>query len=428
MARLKFSPKQFAAWYLVHARDDVLLTSDQQYWYQTAGSALATLLAGAQYSEQDQLRILYRFAYLVAPFLGPAPEPDMALWPSFMTDDHTPIELSWDFHTGTEPPTIRYSIEPISPDAGTCSNPYNAKAGPDFRRALLKTFPDTDTTCLSHFEKFFCQPWDNDVPEGHLSTVFWAFDLRDTASTSKAYFFPGTIARATKQSNLAVVTRVILSAPGFCLRKQNPLGVFVGYVEQHPQLQLEVDMLALDLVPIDESRFKIYFRDRRTSFASVRENMSLGGQIQGEEFEIGMQRLKTLWDALMSTRGLPDDTPLPDNDHRTAGILYNVEFRAQSKQPKVKIYIPVRHYARNDEHVVETLIWFLSNENNSQSELRKTAARPEQYQACLHGIFNKADMTAGSGIHTYIGCSVQNHGKLRVVSYINPQVAKFRHK
>jgi hypothetical protein len=38
-----------------------------------------------------------------------------------------------------------------------------------------------------------------------------------------------------------------------------------------------------------------------------------------------------------------------------AGILYNMEFRLGSEIPKVKVYIPVGHYARSDWHVLMAL-------------------------------------------------------------------------
>lgn len=62
--------------------------------------------------------------------------------------------------------------------------------------------------------------------------------------------------------------------------------------------QLEIDMLAIDMIApfvtnVDGGngdRIKLYFRSRRTSFASVREMLTLGGQLKGYiDFAAGLE-------------------------------------------------------------------------------------------------------------------------------------------
>lgn len=381
LGHLSAKPK---AWHALETRGLSLLSSHQQYWYHTVGLVLATLLDNAGYSYRAQVSILYRFAGLVTPTLGRAPDPGFPRWKSFMTDDHTPVELSWDFHTGAERPTIRYSIEPIALDAGTAANPNNDRAGADFKQDLLHAFPETDMTWFNHFEECFVHDWGDDTPEGHRSTVFWAFDLKEKGGTTKAYFFPGTVARATKRTNLEAVSDAIVDAPGYRAGGVPSFDLFTSYVNRSPDIRFEVDMLALDLVHVDKSRLKIYFRDRRTDFASVRDSMSLGGQLQGPDFEEGMKRLKVLWDSLLGTEGLPEDVPLPHKGHRTAGILYNIEFRMNSKNPLVKIYIPARHYAEDDQQIIDTLCWYMTEEVGRRRGLPTAAVSARLYSKCMH--------------------------------------------
>ncbi|KAH6972788.1 aromatic prenyltransferase [Ilyonectria sp. MPI-CAGE-AT-0026] len=373
-------------WHLVKARADGLLSSQQQYWYQAVGYVLAALVDSAGYSHPRQVSILNHFASLVTPYLGVAPWSDLPRWKSFMTDDHTPVELSWDFHTGIEQPTIRYSIEPIGLDAGTVANRRNDRAAADFKQGLVKAFPDTDTAWLDHFEACFNVCPTDGVSEGHRSTMFWAFDLTEQAITNKAYFFPGAVAYARNRSKLAVIEDAITSAPGYSSENLMSFNAFTDYVGQHLDVKLEVDMLALDLVPVDKSRLKIYFRDRRTDFRAVHENMSLGGRIKDPDFEMGMQRLRRLWDALLNTRDTPDNVPLPHKDHRTAGILYNVEFRMHAKVPVVKVYIPVRHYAKNDQQIISALTGFLTEKVGKQRGLAVAPVNHEVYSRCLQNI------------------------------------------
>ena len=45
-----------------------------------------------------------------------------------MTDNHTPVEFSWDWGCANDEPTVRYSIEPIGCNAGTPKDPLNEHA------------------------------------------------------------------------------------------------------------------------------------------------------------------------------------------------------------------------------------------------------------------------------------------------------------
>ncbi|KAF5661755.1 tryptophan dimethylallyltransferase 1 [Fusarium heterosporum] len=370
----------------INARVDTDFDIHQQYWHSAVGNALSKLLSSAGYSTRSQSRILYQFVSLVAPYLGASPIFGQPPWKSFMTDNHTPVELSWDFHTGTSQPMIRYSMEPISLDAGTASNPHNETAATDFTRRTMEAFPDTDATLFDHFQDFFNRGWTKDTPEGHSTTMFWAFDLKDSATTNKAYFFPGAIAHATNTSTLDVVSAAIYSAPGCVPESMISWPVFTDFVNQRVNLNLEMDMLALDLVPLGQSRLKVYFRDRRTNFNSVTEMMSLGGKVHGHQFDSGIRNLKSLWQALLNTNELPDDASLPQNDHRTAGILYNVEFRAHSELPKVKIYIPVRHYAQNDMQIISALRGFLKKQCSNLPDAPVEPVYAEYYSDCLQKI------------------------------------------
>ncbi|KAM5341275.1 hypothetical protein ACJ41O_015384 [Fusarium nematophilum] len=241
-----------------------------------------------------------------------------------------------------------------------------------------------DTTLFDHFQAVFqSRRYDNKGSEDHPSTLFWAFDLKEGEIMNKAYFFPSAAASATNQSAMAVISDAIKSAPGWSSETSRSFDTFVDYVNEHPELSLEIDMVSLDLVHIDMSRLKIYFRDRRTNFRAVHDTMSLGGRATDPNFEEGIQKLRRLWDALLGTHNVADDVPLPYKYHRTAGILYNVEFRIHSETPKVKVYIPVRHYAKSDQHIVTSLTGFWAEEARKRRDGWKAPAYKERYSECL---------------------------------------------
>ena len=125
-----------------------------------------------------------------------------------------------------------------------------------------------------------------------------------------------------------------------------------------------MDMLAIDLVDPTTSQLKIYVRSRETSFSSLERTMTLGNRISTPELAQGLRNLKRLWDALFELGAPPDsDAPLPICEHPTAGILYNIELGLGSVQPKVKVYIPVRHYARNDARIAQAVGQYLDEVN-----------------------------------------------------------------
>ncbi|KAK6951539.1 hypothetical protein Daesc_006060 [Daldinia eschscholtzii] len=332
-----------------------------RYWWKSSGYALAVLLEKAGYSSHAQYDIL-RFVRGITPSLGAAYIPGRQRWKSFMTDDHNPIELSWDWRTSGKSPKIRFSIEPVGVHAGTHLDPNNQYAASRLLESMLQLLPATNMEWLAHFRQRLSGEDVKGSVEGHQSKEFYAFDLGEEGIISKAYFFPGFKAIATRRSNLDVISDTIETAPGCSPEKLQALRIFRDYACDLSSPQLEMDMLAIDLVDPKESRFKIYFRIRDTSFASVRDAMTLGNRIRTPDMERGLEDLRSVYHALLG-RGTgedADDVQLPAKDHRTAGILYNVEFKYGSKSPKVKAYLPVRHYARSEEAVMSAVDAYLS--------------------------------------------------------------------
>jgi DMATS type aromatic prenyltransferase len=348
-----------AVWHQVDSKFRHSLSFHGRYWWWKSGYALAVLLYNAEYSSLAQYQSLAFFVTVIAPSLGAANEPPLGAkaWSSFMTDDGNPVELSWAWGTGTKLPTIRFSIEPVGIHAGTPTDPENRHATSRFRQALLRSLTRTNVEWFDHFDaQLNCYDIANGLAhEGHSSQIFYAFDLAEDGITSKAYFFPGFRAGATGETNLSVISQAIATAPYCVPENLEALSVFQKFATSSSGLALEMDMLAIDLIDPMASRLKIYFRSRETSFTSVQHIMTLGNRTTTPELVQGVRNLKQLWDAVLERKGSQEDTPLPASDHRTAGLLYNVEFRLGSALPKVKIYIPVRHYVSSDMKIIHGL-------------------------------------------------------------------------
>ncbi|KAI1342699.1 aromatic prenyltransferase [Xylariaceae sp. FL0016] len=394
-----------------------------RWWWRSTGYALAVLLERARYSGHAQYQLL-KFVQAITPSLGVAQEPGKEIvWKSFMTDDYNPVELSWDWCTGDKAPKIRFSIEPIGLEAGTIRDPNNEEGATKLLETMVRILPSTNMEWLGHFQRQLNGQEARGCVEGHPTREFYAFDLGETGVVSKAYFFPGFKARATQRSNFDIILDTIHTAPGATPEKLQALKMFQDYVCDPRTPPLEMDMLAIDLVDPAESRFKIYFRIRDTSFASVHHTMTLGSRIQKPELGRGLQDMRALYHALLGPgvggEELGDAAPLPAKDHRTAGMLYNVEFKYGSKSPKVKAYLPVRHYAQSEEAVVSAV-----NAHLYSAKPASQAAHMVHYHEAIKTIFSREALSARSGLHTYIGCSVEAGGELRLVSYLNPRQSK----
>lgn len=269
-----------------------------------------------------------------------------------MTDDHNPIELSWELREPKSKPVVRFSIECVGLLAGTSEDPENERISITFK----PSDPQADVW-FNHFDSFFGLRTIESPDPDHQSKIFWAFDLGEDDITSKAYFFPGRRIVAATSTNLEAITEAITTAPGYGSQQLHGLSLFIEFQQKQQAFRsTEIEMLAIDLLEPRESRLKIYFRDRRTSFAALRQTMTLDGQIMSIQLESGLAQLKKLWCLLFcQSADVSDDTELPPNEHRTAGLLYNIEFRPGRILPTVKVYLPVRHYSLSDQQILMAL-------------------------------------------------------------------------
>ncbi|KAI0423305.1 aromatic prenyltransferase [Xylaria grammica] len=227
---------------------------------------------------------------LIAQNLGIFPTLDYAQsWERFMTGEGSPVELSWDWGTDDSRPTIRYSIEPIGLTADTSFDPLNLLVGEAFESQLVKALPNLRVEWLRHFQDFFKDRGNNGCESvnshDHNTSIFYAFDLTDTNTTAKAYFLPKFRAIARKESNLKVLMQAIQIAPYSSEGNLNVLSIFSDFSNDTASAHLEYEMLAIDLIDPQQSRLKIYFRYRETSFNSVASRQaSTVGSYTGAEY------------------------------------------------------------------------------------------------------------------------------------------------
>lgn len=362
-----------SAWHQVNSELNGLENVHHRFWWRKhAGQGLAILLHHAGYPRDLQYRDLKFFADIVAPHLGISEEEtgkDTFRWPSFMTDDGTPLELSWDWGTTDQPPMIRYSIEPVGLHAGSRLDPKNSLAGPALQQKLIQSLPDMHLEWFNHFQDFF-NPRNQDIvgpvdAEDHSTSIFYAFDLSALGVTVKTYFFPKFRADLNCLSNLDVLSQAIHSAPYVRRHNLDAWFMFHDFCSEAQNMGLEHEMLAIDHIDPLKSRLKIYFRNRETSFSSVMNVMTLGGRLKNQKLYQGLKDLKRLWNSVFEVDTAPNQS-LPHTAHRTAGLLYNVEFKLGDAFPVAKIYLPVRHYSSSDDAIMRGLDEYFKYHNRGK--------------------------------------------------------------
>ena len=301
----------------------------------------------------------------VAPSLGPHPRGTgrPKSWESFMTDDHTPVEVSWCWSTSMKTPTVRYSVEPIGHLAGQAVDPINTAASLRLLGQSLPLAPELDLFLHRHFQRsLMTKDVSSNISKSDtpLSQSFMAFDLLQSSIVVKQYYLPGWKASKEGTSKFDIVDDATKRLPVFSATMAHSYNVFSEFLATFPeQLRPAVEIVAIDCLEPAQSRLKIYVRYRETTLASVLKMLTLGGRVPKTQEE--QASLRELWCLVfgLDQKEHLDSLSLPGKDHRTGGILYYYEFKGGSSMPKSKVYLPVRHYAQEDDQIARGLSQYL---------------------------------------------------------------------
>ena len=339
--------------------------SDFQFWWRATGIPLAVLLENAGYAIDSRCQYLLFYYCYVVPELGARSDAQglPRYWKSFMTDHFSPIEMSWEWGCGGENPTIRFSIEPIGPYAGTPADPLNQYAIARLVHQYQRQLPNCDLRLFEHFSReLLSYSHSSSGSQGHGSRTFIAVDFGEDIML-KAYFLPTFKAAELRQSSWTVISQAIQNLPDYSPSSFPGLSVLQKFLIESPQGSgLEAEILAIDCVAPATSRLKVYMRSHSTNFDSVRGVMRLGGVLDEPSLDHGLEELWELWkNVLPLGQKFSSAEDLPNLDHRTAGVLYYFDTRQGKPLPGVKVYLPVRHYAQNDLAIAEGLRAYLES-------------------------------------------------------------------
>ncbi|KAK3988779.1 tryptophan dimethylallyltransferase-domain-containing protein [Cladorrhinum sp. PSN332] len=351
----------------------MLRANDLDWWWKTRSPHLE-LLGNTGYKIESRMEALVFLYKIITPHL----------------DDFTPAEYSWKWGRGNEPPKIQYRVEAISPLAGSEFDPFNQAATKDMIDRLSSVTPNLDLRLFYHFWTRLIGPSSpaSAPKDSQQSTVFLAFETSRNGDISvKAYFVPIASAECTAAKQISDVIR-----SSGC-SNLHAIDNLESYLKSDPQgSTLDPIMLGIDCIKPSESRLKIYARTRFTSFNSLQE----------------------LWNR---TLGLSTETPIAEElltcNNATAGALSYFDVSPKSAVPDVKVYIPVRHYAKSERQIAEGLTGFMTDR-----------ARGRWTEAYIDAVERLGAETGGIDntlwVYTYVTAAYQGR-ELAVTSYLNPR-------
>ncbi|KAL8792414.1 MAG: hypothetical protein Q9195_005028 [Heterodermia aff. obscurata] len=366
--------------------------------------------------------------------MGPAPRLNGSTikWKSQLQLDGTPMEYSWKWNSPTGKPNVRYGVEPIGQFAGTELDPLNKQPAQELLYRLAGVLPSVDLGWTNHFMSTL---FDHDNTKyaqeaaagARLSTsLMVSVELLPSGPALKTYFQP----RKLGQTGL-----MPLSNWESAIAQLDPTNAarsaLHDYLRTSPEGQLlNPFCLSVDNLAPATARLKWYFNSPHTSFASVRDIMTLGGRITTPHLSAQLADLQLLVNALA---GLPADFPAeaeipaaasPQYDASAqdnfaelptllVGNVYFFDVPPGKSLPEIKFYTPVRNLGRDDLSLARELTGWM--------EKRGRGAYCKAYVGMLEALAEHRRLDEGWGVQTFLSCQFKGDGGLDITSYLAPE-------
>ncbi|CAI6236748.1 unnamed protein product [Periconia digitata] len=394
-------------------RNGLALPQHAQKWWDKTAPKLGHMLQGAGYDAHEQYKILLFFWRYIVIHFGPYPEESqkdssLPFWKSFMTDDNSPMELSWAWDSINSLPEIRFSIEAIGFKAGTAEDPSNQLETLKLMSELKVTQPQFVWELFEYFHNAF-QPSsagpNSNQEFPHRSSLGLGFKCSRVSMRIGAYLTPPVLdPTASWNYTYDVISKFRKDETSFPTARQ--LHDFLTQTETGKELRFVG--LGIDCVKINKSRLKIYVRSRETSVESMRNILTMNGTMPEPWTDSILKKLYTLLD--MVAPGYKDSQV---NTAQTAGMLYNFDIHSGRKEPYSRIYIPVKHYGIDDLSIAQGLERFQKIQGRTDEDQSRS------YLEMLRQVYNKRKLEDGKGLQTFIAISPKD-GSLAIAAYVSP--------
>jgi len=421
--------------------------SNSDTWWQITGRQLAAIMDAAGYTREKQYEALLFHYHWTVPYMGRAPGPwlhssDKVPWKSLLALDGTPIEYSWKWNTSkpSSTPKVRYVVEPIGRNAGTELDPLNQQASMELLFRLKKILAGMDNTWACHF---LATLFDHDLAVfskeaargGYLGTsVQLAVEFHEETTAIKSYFFPRKYSQAGLMplgqwqkcmDQLRVAPELEPGTLGSAFRTTARTAVDEFLATNSYGQSLTPISIAVDNVTPETSRLKWYFHTTHTSFASVRQMMTLGGSIASNKLPGLLDQLASLPKVVNGLRDdFPEDAEVPagpdletdldfgDLSKALKGYLYYFDIAPGNAVPEIKLFVPTRYYGQDDLTLGRGLTgWMEANGRGSYCQ---------RYLGMLESIAEQRQLNEGKGLQTYVSCLFKK-GDLDITTYLGAE-------
>ncbi|KAJ6588786.1 aromatic prenyltransferase [Mycena capillaripes] len=385
-------------------------------WWNTIALPIISFMRRQNYPE-DSLDAYTKFwRDKLLPLLGPCKTP---AYPSWITDDHTPVEFSIILGNGNKS-SVRFAFEPSAlPLAGDRSIETLRRTLERLSRALpMEPKFDLEWFEICAEELLLNEAQDRPVTELPVSeTCLVGFDCAEYSASAKAYFMPRIRSLVSKEKPEDMVKRATdrmgLGEPWTKISQFLSRFTLGG--------RPEIDIVAIDCVPGARNRLKVYFRADLESYAQMEYLLRLGGLLSAADVSVGLYNARLIWDAMTQVHGVPVITNgSPSQSSTFPGALIYYELKQGADVPSSKVYLPVQRYLPNDlaiSHAVEHLA----------SQLAKSSAMAKGYSDFIQKTFSHRALSARTGIHTYVACTLKPGGS-DISIYYSPETYALERK
>ena len=183
-------------------------------------------------------------------------------------------------------------------------------------------------------------------------------------------------------------------------------------------------MLGWDNVEPSESRLKWYFLCTNTTFAALREIMTMGGLL-----EVSEEKLQDLRSMMLALLNLPDDFPDTERfpaappvgktwlDHENLFECFVFFFDIaprQGSKPEIKFYLPTRRYGPDDRAITYNLVDWLKKKGRAEYG--------DNYIRMMESVAEHRGLDKGKGLHSFISYQFNKKGgEPDIKSYLTPE-------
>ena len=354
---------------------------------------LACLQKNCGYSIEDRLQC----RQMLTDYLGHISEaeiPEKPLWPSYITDDHSPIEFSVTF-SKTNKPIVRVLGEPLP------HNPQNIEEIKHFAQQwILKAKQRVGGwTYFDQLEKIFLP----DEVNPQATFYFWfGIDLKQFKALNKVYFNPNISSSETATEKVLKTMQTFDIDSG----KLQLLMKMFGLSDEN------FEFISIDLG--DSPRLKIYIRLLQFNEKKVTDLVTVA-------FPEALASVKQFCNYFFDTNiGSGDLTPRSFGERNsTTGLVFALVYSITEKKiVSLKFHAPLRHYYSNDEVLGNRVSSYL---------LDNQYVLGNNYLVLLHQMCSYRNLKDRTGIQTLVSIAKKEEGE-EITIYLAPEIYNRKQK